>query len=146
MDARERLTPGAAVVPRRGSQFATLIESDDVASITSVKGWEGIDLAWFNTLQVRTQRPSENTQRPSECIQSPSERTQRPSEQTQSALPVLSILPTLWRRRLRQDTASMVFTKQYGFRFSSCKYRELAPKLRTITGTRTVVYDASSTP
>ena len=27
-----------------------------------------------------------------------------------------------------QDTTSMVFTKQYGFRFSSCKYRELAPK------------------
>jgi len=77
MDARQRLTPGAAVVPRKGSQFATLIESNDVAAITSVKGWEGIDLGWFNTLQ---------------------------------------------------DTTSMVFTKQYGFRFSSCKYRELAAK------------------
>ena len=33
MDARQRLTPGAAVVPRRGAQFATLIESEDVASI-----------------------------------------------------------------------------------------------------------------
>lgn len=77
-DARDRLVhPAAAVVPRRGSQFATLIESPDVASITSVKGWEGIDLEWFNMLQ---------------------------------------------------DTTSMVFTKQYGFRFSSCNYRELAPK------------------
>ena len=65
-DARERLTPGAAVVPRRGAQFATLIESDDISSITSVRSWEGIDLGWFNTLQ---------------------------------------------------DTTSMVFTKQYGFRF-----------------------------
>ena len=82
MDARQRLTPGAAVVPRRGAQFATLIESEDVASITSVKGWEGIDLGWFNTLQ---------------------------------------------------DTTSMVFTKQYGFRFSSCSYRELAPK-QTVLG------------
>ena len=52
-DARERLVaPNSVVVPRRGSQFATLIESDDVASITSVKSWEGIDLGWFNTLQV----------------------------------------------------------------------------------------------
>ena len=76
-DARRRLTPGAAVVPRRGAQFATLIESDDISSITSVRSWEGIDLGWFNTLQ---------------------------------------------------DTTSMVFTKQYGFRFSSCAYRELAPK------------------
>ena len=34
-DARERLVhPQASVVPRRGSQFATLIESADVASIT----------------------------------------------------------------------------------------------------------------
>ena len=82
MDARQRLTPGASVVPRRGAQFATLIESEDVASITSVKGWEGIDLGWFNTLQ---------------------------------------------------DTTSMVFTKQYGFRFSSCSYRELAPK-QTVLG------------
>jgi len=78
MDARQRLiAPQAAVVPRRGCQFAALVESYDVASITSVKSWEGIDLGWFNTLQ---------------------------------------------------DTTSMVFTKQYGFRFSSCQYRELAPK------------------
>ena len=27
-----------------------------------------------------------------------------------------------------QDTTSMVFTKQYGFRFSSCEYRGLADK------------------
>ena len=78
MDARERLVaPGAAVVPRAGRQFAALVQSEDVASITSVRSWEGIDLHWFNTLQ---------------------------------------------------DTTSMVFTKQYGFRFSSCAYAELAPK------------------
>ena len=79
MDARQRLFGSLpAVVPRRGSQFACLIESHDIASITSVKGWEGIDLATFNALQ---------------------------------------------------DTTSMVFTKQYGFRFSSCKYRELARRV-----------------
>jgi hypothetical protein len=78
MDARQRLFGSLpAVVPRRGSQFACLIESHDIASITSVKGWEGIDLATFNALQ---------------------------------------------------DTTSMVFTKQYGFRFSSCEYRGLADK------------------
>ena len=71
MDARQRLvTKDAAVVPRAGCQFATLIESEDIGSITSVRSWESIDLSWFNTLQ---------------------------------------------------DTTSMVFTKQYGFRFSSCK-------------------------
>ena len=78
-DARQRLVaPDAAVVPLTGCQFATLIESPDIASITSVGRWKGVDLRWFNTLQ---------------------------------------------------DTTSMVFTKQYGFRFSSCNYRALAPKL-----------------
>jgi protein arginine N-methyltransferase 7 len=88
MDARKRLVapcvgPEAPVctVPRRGCQFASLIESPDIASITSVRSWEGIDLTWFNTLQ---------------------------------------------------DTTSMVFTKQYGFRFSSCKYRTLAPRQRVL--------------
>ena len=77
-DARRRLCKvGCAVVPEHGCQFASLIQSPDINSITSVKCWEGIDLRWFNTLQ---------------------------------------------------DTTSMVFTKQYGFRFSSCDYRELAPK------------------
>jgi len=70
------MSPACAVVPFRGRQFATLIESEDIASITSVREWEGINLDWFNTLQ---------------------------------------------------DTTSMVFTKQYGFRFSSCAYRPLAP-------------------
>ena len=77
-DARKRLVgPSCSVVPVRGRQFATLIESHDIASITSVGGWEGIDLGWFNTLQ---------------------------------------------------DTTSMIFTKQYGFRFSSCAYQTLAPQ------------------
>ena len=41
-DARRRLLgPGGAVVPPRGAQFATLVESFDIASITSVKSWEG---------------------------------------------------------------------------------------------------------
>lgn len=79
MDARQRLTtPHCAVVPLRGCQFATLVDSPDIVSITSVKDWQGIDLSWFNTLQ---------------------------------------------------DTTSMVFTKQYGFRFSSCSYTALAPRL-----------------
>jgi len=77
-DARRRLLgPGGAVVPPRGAQFATLVESFDIASITSVKSWEGISLDYFNSLQ---------------------------------------------------DTTSMVFTKQYGFRFSSAAYTELAPR------------------
>ena len=82
MDARQRLVaPNAAVVPHLGCQFATLVESHDVASITSVKSWEGIDLGWFNTLQ---------------------------------------------------DTTSMVFTKQYGFRFSSCDYTSLSPRQQVL--------------
>ena len=83
-DARQRLmSPACAVVPFRGRQFATLIESEDIASITSVREWEGINLDWFNTLQ---------------------------------------------------DTTSMVFTKQYGFRFSSCAYRPLAPMQQARNG------------
>ncbi len=31
-----------------------------------------------------------------------------------------------------QDTTQLVFTKQYGFRFSSCSYRALAPKQRVL--------------
>eukprot|EP00962_Isochrysis_galbana_P023977 scaffold7312_cov116-Isochrysis_galbana.AAC.5 len=81
-DARRRLcAPRCAVVPARGAQFATLIESADVSSITSVKSWNGIDLDYFNSLQ---------------------------------------------------DTTSMVFTKQYGFRFSSAAYTELAPRTRIL--------------
>ena len=37
----------------RGCQFATLVDSPDIVSITSVKDWQGIDLSWFNTLQDR---------------------------------------------------------------------------------------------
>ena len=82
-DARIRLTaPSATIVPLRGCQFATLIESADVASITSVLDWRGFDLRWFNTLQ---------------------------------------------------DTTSMVFTKQYGFRFSSCAYTPIAPRQPVLT-------------
>ena len=82
-DARIRLTaPSATIVPLRGCQFATLIESADVASITSVLDWRGFDLRWFNTLQ---------------------------------------------------DTTSMVFTKQYGFRFSSCAYTPIAPRHPVLT-------------
>ena len=81
-DARRRLcAPECAVVPRRGCQFATLVHSPDVASITSVKGWDGIDLSWFNSLQ---------------------------------------------------DTSMLVFTKQYGFRFSSCEHKTLAPRLSVL--------------
>lgn len=77
-DARKRLVASdCAVVPWRGAQFATLIQSADVASITSVRSWNGISLDYFNSLQ---------------------------------------------------DTTSMVFTKQYGFRFSSSSYAELAPR------------------
>eukprot|EP00966_Prymnesium_polylepis_P136149 3146096-Prymnesium_polylepis.1 len=44
-DARKRLVaPDCAIVPVRGRQFASLIESKDIESITSVKGWQGIDL------------------------------------------------------------------------------------------------------
>ena len=35
---------------------------------------------------------------------------------------------TLTLTNTLQDTTSMVFTKQYGFRFSSCEYRGLADK------------------
>ena len=54
-DARRRLCKaGCAVVPEHGCQFASLIQSPDINSITSVKCWEGIDLRWFNTLQARS--------------------------------------------------------------------------------------------
>jgi protein arginine N-methyltransferase 7 len=78
-DARERLlTKDAAIIPLTGAQYATLIESADIASITSVSGWGGIDLSRFNSLQ---------------------------------------------------DTVSCVFTKQYGFRFSSVPSRVMADRV-----------------
>ena len=42
---------GLALDRRR---FASLVQSADINSITSVKCWEGIDLRWFNTLQDTT--------------------------------------------------------------------------------------------
>lgn len=78
-DARERLVaPRATILPALGTQYVTLIESQEVHRITSVCSWEGIDLRHFNALQ---------------------------------------------------DTTSLVFTKQYGFRFSSCAHRFLSAKL-----------------
>lgn len=50
-DARDRLAPNATIVPCHGSQFATLVESEALASLTSVQQWDGIDLSYFNTLQ-----------------------------------------------------------------------------------------------
>eukprot|EP00747_Dinoflagellata_sp_TGD_P148818 gnl/TRDRNA2_/TRDRNA2_176956_c0_seq2.p1 gnl/TRDRNA2_/TRDRNA2_176956_c0~~gnl/TRDRNA2_/TRDRNA2_176956_c0_seq2.p1 ORF type:complete len:312 (+),score=34.36 gnl/TRDRNA2_/TRDRNA2_176956_c0_seq2:95-937(+) len=82
MDARERLvSPNSSVVPLRGRQLATLVESPDLASVTSVKSWEGVDLGRFNQLQ---------------------------------------------------DTASLMTTKDYGFRFSSSAYRELSPHISVL--------------
>ena len=51
-DTRERLlTPDAVIVPACGAQFATLIESEDLQSITSVNSWGGFDLSGFNAMQ-----------------------------------------------------------------------------------------------
>ena len=62
MDARQRLVaPAAAVVPRRGCQFAALVESNDIASITSVRR-PASDSAHTHALgvqaSVHTTRPS----------------------------------------------------------------------------------------
>ncbi|KAG8469319.1 hypothetical protein KFE25_007837 [Diacronema lutheri] len=78
-DARARLiAPRATILPALGTQYVSLIESDEVHQITAVRSWDGIDLRHFNALQ---------------------------------------------------DTTSLVFTKQYGFRFSSCAHRFLSDKL-----------------
>ena len=78
-DARERLlAPGGVIIPAAGCQYATLIESADLESITEVQGWGGLDLSAVNMLQ---------------------------------------------------DTVSLVFTKQYGFRFSSIRHRVMAPRV-----------------
>jgi hypothetical protein len=43
MDARQRLVAhNAAVVPRAGCQFATLVESQDIESITSVRASDSL--------------------------------------------------------------------------------------------------------
>lgn len=78
-DARTRLiAPRATVLPALGTQYVTLIESDEIRQITAVCSWDGIDLRHFNALQ---------------------------------------------------DTTSLVFTKQFGFRFSSCAHKFLSDKL-----------------
>merc|ERR1712224_1043673 len=51
-DARERLLqPNAKLVPHSGKQYATLIQSTDLQSISSIKRWRGIDLGAFNVVQ-----------------------------------------------------------------------------------------------
>jgi len=78
-DARERLLkPGAQIIPAAGTQFISLIESDDIKSITSVSSWNGINLEGFDALQ---------------------------------------------------DTCNVVFTKQYGFRLGTTKYKTIVPKI-----------------
>jgi protein arginine N-methyltransferase 7 len=81
-DARDRLlAPGGVILPALGTQYVTLVESEEVCQITSVCSWESIDLRHFNALQ---------------------------------------------------DTTSLVFTKQYGFRFSSCAHRLLSPPIAVL--------------
>jgi protein arginine N-methyltransferase 7 len=51
-DARKRLLkPGAAVIPRRGTQHVTLVSCPQLRSITTVSGWGGIDFSRFNALK-----------------------------------------------------------------------------------------------
>eukprot|EP00730_Choanoeca_flexa_P013517 TRINITY_DN5407_c0_g1_i2.p1 TRINITY_DN5407_c0_g1~~TRINITY_DN5407_c0_g1_i2.p1 ORF type:complete len:365 (+),score=84.55 TRINITY_DN5407_c0_g1_i2:100-1194(+) len=81
-DVRDRLLkPNAKIIPSGGAQYVSLIQSDEIKSITSVESWEDIDLRGFNSLK---------------------------------------------------DTVSVVFTKQYGFRFSSTKHEILAGKTRVV--------------
>ena len=48
---RELVKPAGALVPAAGKQFVTLVESSELESITSVKGWGGLDLSGLNVLQ-----------------------------------------------------------------------------------------------
>jgi protein arginine N-methyltransferase 7 len=51
-DVRNRLLkPDAQIIPASGRQFVTLVESEDLLSITSVGQWGGINLEGFNLLQ-----------------------------------------------------------------------------------------------
>eukprot|EP00040_Diaphanoeca_grandis_P020317 m.108077 g.108077 ORF g.108077 m.108077 type:complete len:382 (+) comp27843_c1_seq1:164-1309(+) len=78
-DARKRLLkPGAQIIPAAGTQFISLIESNDIKSITSVSSWNGINLEGFDALQ---------------------------------------------------DTCNVVFTKQYGFRLGTTKYKTIVPRI-----------------
>lgn len=78
-DCRDRLLkPDAQIIPAAGCQFVSLIESEDIKSITSVSNWNGINLEGFDALQ---------------------------------------------------DTANVVFTKQYGFRLSTTNYKTIVPRI-----------------
>ena len=51
-DCRERLlVPEAIIIPAAGCQYISLVESADLASITSVKGFDDVDLEGFDALQ-----------------------------------------------------------------------------------------------
>eukprot|EP01064_Diplonema_japonicum_P018522 TRINITY_DN27221_c0_g1_i1.p1 TRINITY_DN27221_c0_g1~~TRINITY_DN27221_c0_g1_i1.p1 ORF type:complete len:420 (+),score=151.16 TRINITY_DN27221_c0_g1_i1:42-1262(+) len=51
-DARENfIKEGGVVVPQRACQFAQLVDSPDLVSLTSARSWNGIDLTPFNALQ-----------------------------------------------------------------------------------------------
>lgn len=53
VDARKRLLkPGATIIPAGGRQFVVLIESPEIASISSISsGWNGFDLGAIDRLQ-----------------------------------------------------------------------------------------------
>lgn len=89
-DARERLLKaGAPMIPSAGTQFVSLVQSQDIKSITSVEGWSDLNLKGFNALQ---------------------------------------------------DTVSVVFTKQYGFRFSSVPSTMMSGRLAVAEVTSFVVF------
>eukprot|EP01059_Diplonema_ambulator_P000656 TRINITY_DN1053_c0_g1_i7.p1 TRINITY_DN1053_c0_g1~~TRINITY_DN1053_c0_g1_i7.p1 ORF type:complete len:335 (+),score=117.29 TRINITY_DN1053_c0_g1_i7:43-1047(+) len=48
---RDLVKPNPIVVPQRACQFAQLVESNDLVSLTSARQWNGIDLTPFNALQ-----------------------------------------------------------------------------------------------
>jgi len=76
VDARKRLLkPGATIIPAGGRQCAVLIESPEIATISSISGgWNGFDLSAIDTLQ---------------------------------------------------DTATLLLTKTWGFRFNSIESRRM---------------------
>ena len=78
-DARENLLkPDAKIVPAIGTQCVTLVQCDDLESITTAKNWGGFDLQRCNELK---------------------------------------------------DTASVLFTNNYGFRFSSVDHLYLSDRI-----------------
>lgn len=93
-DARVRLLrPGGHIVPRRGRQYAMLIQSNDLADITSVQRW--------------------------------APQSSKVSSQSDDEYPSvdLSFFNTF------KDTASLVFTKTYGFRLSSVGYEAISDRI-----------------